>query len=509
MLKHFAITAAAMLACGTTMGQKVLSLEECEEMALQNNKEHQISEEEVKQAEFEKKAAFAKYFPDISLKAAYFRNQKEMSLLSETMYLPIGTVTENGFAFATPTMQADGTLASSQLNNKWQILGMDETGKPIVAPLDKDNKPFDPKKNPEKLMWKEHTTIPKEELEFDTRNLFVGALNLTQPLFMGGKIVAYNKICDLKKELAESKSTTNKSDILVNVDEAYWRTVSLYNKKKAVESLIGLLDTMAYNVNELIKAGLATQKDALTVAVKRNEAKMTKVRVENGISLYKMQLAQYCGMPIDEPYELADKDLEKIPVQEEPMPDMNEVYANRSELKSLSIAKEIYEQKAKVVRADMMPTLALTANYLLTNPNLYDGFENKFGGQWNIGVVMNVPLFHMGERYFKYQAAKSEATVQALKLEETQEKIGLQVNQYSYKQTEALRKLEVAQDNVNEATENLRMAELSYKEGILSVSDLLAAQTAWLGATADRIDAEIDAKINGLYLQKSAGKLGK
>lgn len=512
MLRRIASMTTAVLISSTLMGQRVLSLDSCESLALQNNKEQQISNEEVKQAEYEKKAAFALYFPDISLKAAYLRNQKELSLISEDLFLPIGTVTESGFGFdKTPvTPNGDGTFTlGSQVSNKWKPI-LDENGQvKTMVPLDAQGNAFDPTQNPEKLQWKEYTTIPKDEMEFDTRNVFVCALNLTQPLFMGGKIVAYNKLSDLKRELAESKNTTNKEEILVKVDEAYWRTVSLYNKLKAVNSLIGLLDTMSYNVDVLIQEGVATKKDALTIAVKRNEAKMTKVRIENGINLYKMQLAQYCGIPSDEPYELADKDLDNIPVNEVPLPNMEEVYQNRSELKSLTLAKEIYDQKAKVVRADMLPTLALTANYFGTNPNMYNGFENKMGWQWNVGVVLNVPLFHMGERYYKYQAAKSEAAVQELKLGDTQEKVNLQVNQYSYKQTEALRKLGVAEDNLREAEENLRMAQISYNEGVVTTSDLLGAQTAWLGATSDKIDAEIDAKINGLYLLKSSGNLGK
>ena len=69
------------------------------------------------------------------------------------------------------------------------------------------------------------------------------------------------------------------------------------------------------------------------MAVKRNEAKMTMVKVDNGIKLYKMQLAQYCGLPIEEDYEIADKDLKDIPVKEEPKPSSDEVKNNRPELK--------------------------------------------------------------------------------------------------------------------------------------------------------------------------------
>jgi outer membrane protein len=493
-MKKISCTVMALIACATLYGQRTLNQDSCEALALQNNKDLQIADEEVKQAEYEKKSAFAQYFPDISIKGGYLRNEKQLALLGEDQYLPI--------CYAGG---ADGSIAvdQSQIANKMVAYNGS------YVPLDANGQPFDPTKNPEKIIWKNYTTIPKDQMTFDTRNIYVGVLNLTQPIFMGGKIVAYNKVCDLKKELADSKKETSRQEVLKNVDEAYWRTVSLYSKKKAVQGLIDLLDTMQNNVNEMVDEGVATKKDQLTVAVKRNEAKMTMVKVDNGIKLYKMQLAQYCGLPIEEDYEIADKDLKDIPVKEEPKPSSDEVKNNRPELKSLELANALYDQKTTIARAALLPTVALTANYLASNPNCYDGFENKFGYEWNIGIVVNIPLFHFGADYYKWQAAKSEATVAKLQYDDTEEKVNLQVNQYSYKQTEALRKLDVANKNMDEAQENLRMAQLSFEAGVISTSNLLEAQTAWLGAQSDKIDAEIDAKINGIYLRRAGGNLGK
>lgn len=501
-MRRIGLALISLTIVSNAMAQRVLTLDSCEVLAIKNNKEQKIASAEVEQAQYEKKSAFAQYFPNISIKGAYFRNQKEIALLGEDAMLPIGTAMKDGsFGFTLPTMQADGTLASSQLNNKWAMVNGH------AVPLDANGLPFNPKTNPEKLQWKEYTTIPKEQMEADTRNLFIAALNLTQPIYMGGKIVAYNKVCDLKKELAESKQQTQQEDIIESVDEAYWRIVSLYSKKKAVQGLIDLLEKMSKDVDELINSGVATKKDALTVSVKKNEAKMTMVKVENGIQLSKMQLAMFCGIPLNENFDLADQNIESIPVEEKLKPNMDEVYQNRSEIKSLELAKSIYDQKVTIERSALLPNVALMANYLGTNPNVYDGIETKFGWQWSVGVVVNIPLFHFGADYYKMKAAQSESLVQQLKLDETKEKIDLQVTQYTFKQNEAIKKLEVANENLTEAKENLRMAQLSFESGIITASNLLEAQTAWLGATSDVIDAEIEAKIYGIHLDRSAGKL--
>lgn len=504
MAKRFIMVMGSLLSATFLWAQSsVYTLEECREMAMKNNKERKIAQEEVEKATYERKAAKTKYFPDLSLRGAYVRNGDELSLVSEDLYLPIGTLSSTGFGFELPTLQADGTISSSQLNNKWTFANGS------VVPLDKDGKPFDPRKNPEKLQWKEYTTIPKEELEFDTRNIYIASLNLTQPVFMGGKIVAYNKITELKKELAESKLKTLKEDVIVDVDAAYWQIVSLNNKKQAVVALVKLLDKMQGDVKSLIESGLATKADELSVSVKRNEAEMSLFKVENGIRLSKMLLAQYCGLPLEEDFTLADENNEEIAIVEPEPYDINDVYNNRSEIRSLEIANSIYEQKVKVERAALMPNVALFGTYAGTNPSTKNGFEKEFGFDWHVGVIVNVPLLHWGESIYTMKAAKCEANIAKYKEEEAKEKIELQVSQSSFKRSEAIRKWEVSKHNLERADENLRLATLGFNEGVIPASNLLEAQTAWLAAKSDKIDAEIEAKISEINYEKAIGNLGK
>jgi outer membrane protein TolC len=463
-------------------------------MALENNKEQKISEKEIKIAEYQQKAAFTKYLPELSVKGAYVRNQNKTSLIGEDMFLPIGTRMPDG---------SFGFTKDDILNPTIETGGME-------VPLDENMHPFDPREHPEKLRWKNYTTIPKDELTFDTRNMYIGVLNLTQPIFMGGKIIAYNKIARLNQELALSQQETNKQEIILKTDEIYWQIVSLVNKRKTVEGLIRLLDKMERDVKILIETGFATKADELTVLVRKNEAEMALLKVDNGIVLSKMLLAQYCGIPLKEKFTLADENIENIPLLQ-PLEKINmeEVMDNRDEIKSLTYAQELHKQKEKIVRADLLPNIAFTANYLASNPNIINGFEKKFGFTWNIGVVVNIPLLHWGENIHLLNAAKSETAIAELKLMDTKEKIELQVSQSEFKQSEAFRKLEIAYRNQEKANENLRYATVGFEEGVIPASNLLEAQTAWLTANSDKIDAEIEAKMSEIYLQKATGILGK
>ena len=173
----------------------------------------------------------------------------------------------------------------------------------------------------------------------------------------------------------------------------------------------------------------------------------------------------------------------------------------------MDLAAKIYDQKINVVRAEFLPSVGLTANYLFTNPSLVNGFERKVRGMWAVGVMVKVPVFHWGEGLYKVKAAKAEANIARYKLDDVKEKVELQVTQSTYKVNEAAKKLAMAEKNMSKAEENLRYATLGFKEGVIPTSNVLEAQTAWLSAQSGKIDAQIDLKMSEVYLNKSMGTL--
>ena len=275
------------------------------------------------------------------------------------------------------------------------------------------------------------------------------------------------------------------------------------------ESFLDLVNRLDGDVEKMIREGVATKADGLTVKVKVNEAEMLLTKVDNGLALSKMVLCQLCGMDLDTKFTLTDEDRTDLQVSET-VPDdaVQRAWTYRPELKSLDWANKIYEDKVRVVRSEMLPSLALTGGYLVSNPSLLNGFENKFRGMWNVGIMLSVPVFHWNEGIYKVKAAKSEVNIARLQQTEAQEKIELQVNQSLFKNTEAQKRLALSEKNMEKAEENLRYADKGFKEGVIPVTNVMEAQTAWLSALSDRIDAQIDLKLAQTYLQKAMGTLG-
>ncbi len=452
LLLTFVVTVSCMHA------QRMLTLEECRNLAIQNNKELQISGEKIKMADNEKKAAFTKYFPQLSANGAYMWNQKDINLLD---------------------MGALSSSLSSSLGGLAQL--------PMI----------------------QHLMSGVNDMQhLDVQNIWVGNVSLVQPVFMGGKIVNYNQITKFAKQLAESMNNLQLQDLIYKTDETYWQVISLVNKKKLADAYVDLLRKMDSDVTAMIYEGVATESDGLSVKVKLNEAEMAQTKVENGLALTRMLLAQICGLSLEEDLSLADEKLDNFPVETtQASADLNEAFMNRNELRSLDLATKIYKRKERIALAEMLPNVALAANYFVTNPNVFNGFKNDFAGMFNVGVMVKVPLSGWWEGTYRRNSAKAETRIKTLEWQDAREKIELQVNQSVYKVNEAGKKLIASSRNMENAEENLRRANFGFEEGVIPALNLMEAQTAWVSARSSLIDAQIEVKLTEVYLSKALGKL--
>jgi outer membrane protein len=373
------------------------------------------------------------------------------------------------------------------------------------APVDAAGNVFDPKVNPEKIQWKNYALLPKSAMEFDIKNVFAGSIGFVQPIFMGGKIRELYNIAKYGENLAQAQQESKITDLLLEVDEAYWRVVSLENKVKLAKEYRDLVAKVDSNVTDMITEGVATKAEALKVRVKLNEADITMTKAEDGLNLSRMALNQLCGMPLDDVYTLADQNLAEETVTQ--LIPLDQALSNRPEIKQLIQMENIAKSNEKIMISRFLPNIVLSGNYLVTNPNSFDGYKNQFGGMYSIGVVANIPLFHFGDKIHTLNAAKSQHKIATMQLEETKEKMQLQIKQSSYKVAESLKKKTSTEHNVEQAEENLRYANEGFTEGVITSTDLLGAQTAWLSAKSESIDANIDVKLTNLYLAKSLGTL--
>ena len=479
--------------------QRLLSLDSCRAMALQNNKELSISRVKQDVAANLRKSARTKYLPHVSALGGYEWTSKEISLLSDEQK---ETLSNLGTSLTTGISGKAGEIMSQVPASVWQLLGsIGITPEGIAGNLAQLTGGLGSSLNGvgQGIVDAFHT---------DTRNMFAGAVMVTQPVFMGGAIIAMNKMADIGEDLAANATEQKRQLTLYNIDQAYWQVVSLRHKQKLAQGYLDLVKKLDGDVQKMIQEGVATRSEGLSVSVKVNEAEMMLTKVDDGLVLSKMLLCQLCGLPMSEQIVLVDEEREDLDAVElAPQLEVEQALENRPELKQLQNLVDLSKQQTNVLKAGNLPQVALTGGYMVSNPNLYNGFQRKFDGVWNVGVLVRIPVWNWGDVAYKVRASKGATTIARLQMDEAREKITLQVNQSNFQVQEANRKLEMTKANIRKAEENLRTADLGFREGVISSTTVMEAQTAWLQAQSQKIDAEIDVKLSQVNLQKALGTL--
>ena len=489
------ITLISVLCAVLPSTAQTLSLDSCRAMALRNNKQLAMGRVEKDIAYNIRKSARTKYLPRITALGGYELMSKEISLLNNAQKSFFENLGTNAIGSLTAPLAEDLTSMVQE-----GIISP-ETAQKISQEIAQGTSGIASYGNGigEKI---------KDAFRTDTRQIFAGSVTLTQPIFMGGAITAMNRMADIQERLAANHLDQQTDEMIYNVDHTYWLVVSLRNKYKLAQSFNKLVTKLNDDVQKMIREGVATRADGLKVAVKVNESEMALTQAENGISLAKMLLCQECGLPLDSDIVLEDENSDNLAiVSNEVNIDTETAISNRPETRMLEDAVSLSREATNLVRAAFLPQVALTGGYLITNPNLYNGFEKKFSGIWNVGIIARIPVWNWFESTYKIRASKATTVLAEYKLTETKEKMELQIQQAKFKVSEANKRLTMADKNIKSAEENLRCADIGFKEGVISSTDVIGAQTAWYQAHSQKIDAEIEVRMCQLNLKKSLGEM--
>ena len=495
-------TAADKIENGTAESQEViaerrnvLSLKRCRELALANNKQLAISKLTAQIAENTHKAAKTKYLPRVTGMAGYEHLSREISLLNDKQKqtlssLGSATVGKLGSQIGQTIgqLQQQGIISAQAAQRLADVLGG------ITTPLSQAGNNIG-------------ETI-RRGLRTNTKNMYAAGIMVTQPIYMGGGIKALNDIATIGEEFAQNDIQLKQQTVLFAVDNAYWLIVSLKEKSILAIQYRNLISKLHDNVTKMYDAGVATKADGLKVSVAENTANLTISEIENGISLAKMALCQLCGLPLDGDLMLEDEATDNLSAFVPANYNSADTAFNaRPEVRILQNTVDITKQNTKIIQALYRPHLALTAGYTVSNPNAFNGFEQKFKDIWSIGLVLHVPIWNWGEGKYKVRAARTATQMAQMELSDVRNKIRLEVEQTRFRLKNANSRLATAHKNMVSAEENLRVANLGFKEGVMTVTDVMQAQTAWMSAKTAIVDAEIDIRTAQVALRKALGEL--
>lgn len=494
MRKFILLTLMCALAA-TSGAQTYLSLDSCKAMALRNNKQLNISRLSKEVAKNVRKAARTKYLPKVDAMGGYLYTSKQISIISGrqrqalgSLGTSLGSQAQASVSDMLSALTQQGILTPDQAEQLGGALS--QTGQSLGQAGNKLGQEV------------------ADAFDTDTRHMWAGAVMVRQSIYMGGAIKAANKIADIGESMADDDLDLKRQATLYGVYQAYWTTVSLEQKRNLALSYKELVEKLSQDVKKMINQGVATKADGLRVDVRVNEADMQLTQVVNGLSLAKMLLCQLCGLPLNEDIQLTDSAEGKGNVSALTLDNSaDSTFSDRPEIRLLEHSIAISEQTTNLIRAGNLPKVSLVGGYMTTNPSVYDGFRRRFSGVWNVGVIIQVPIWDWFDTTYKIRASKAATNIAKMELSDAREKVELQVTQSQYKMREAQKRLAMASQNIKSAEENLRCANLGFREGVMGITEVMEAQTAWQLAQSQKIDAEVEVKLSELSGAKALGTL--
>ena len=482
--------------------QEVYSLQKCRELALQNNRQLKISNMTVDVAENTRKAAKTKYLPRVDALAGYQHFSREISLLSDDQKNTLSNLGTNTFGQLggqigqnLSSLAQQGVLSPQVAQQLGQLLSN------VSTPLTQAGNNIGQSIN--------------DAFRSNTKNVYAGGIVVNQPIYMGGAIKAANDMAAIGEQVAQNNISLKRQLVLYGVDNAYWLAISLKKKEALAIRYRDLAQKLNEDVKKMIREGVATRADGLKVEVAVNTADMQIARIQSGVSLAKMALCELCGLDLNGDIQLSDErdaDLPPTPSTQFdnyiiPASDSTRLNETRPELRLLQNAVDMSKQNTKLLRSLYLPHVLLTAGYSVSNPNLFNGFQKRFTDLWNIGVTVQVPVWTWGENKYKVRASKTATSIAQLEMDDVRKKIDLEIEQNRLRLKDANKQLATSHKNMAAAEENLRCANVGFKEGVMTVTEVMAAQTAWQTSRMAIIDAEISVKLAQAGLQKALGGL--
>lgn len=349
------------------------------------------------------------------------------------------------------------------------------------------------------------SVLPDIPLKFTLNNTLMAGVNVEQPIYMGGKIVAGYKMSKLARQMNETNRILTRSEVIVETDKAYWMLVRAEELRLTALAYQDAVQQLLQDVENGVKAGMMQRNDLLKVQVNLNEANLQLLRAENAIRLAQMNLCQVVGLPLytDLQAHTSFSNLPETQSNNLPMADIT----MRPEYLLLNKQVELSKQRTKVTRADYLPTVGVAGSYTYIDGVRLNDTKLMSRGGFSAAISVKIPLFEWGRGINKVRSAKFDEQISRLQLQQAEEKMTLEVAQAMNAFTEAQLESAHAARSIEQAEENMRLSKDLYEVGMETLPNFLEAQTMWQKACSDYVNARAQEEVSRTEYLKAAGKL--
>ena len=441
--------------------QQVLTLDECRQLALENNKQMVIAAENREKAGYDVNMYRANFGPRLSATGNYLFTSARMEKTIPGAYLP------------TFVPDASGQLVPNILTTV--------DGVPL---------------------FREYAYFPDMNLELKLNGTYTAGLRLEQPVYMGGKINSAYRMSKIGEEIAGMNEVKTRAETILQADEAYWTYVQALELEKTARAYRELVGQLQADVQNAYDAGMKPRNDLLKVQVRFNEAELQVLQASNGVRLARMNLCHVLGLPLTTEIAAAEA-LDGQKFTGLPEADITA----RPEYGMLTKQVELKEQQIRLARSEYLPNIGVGGNFGYANGLKLNGDKLLDKTSFSAVVSVSIPIFHWGEGRNKVKSAATERNIALLQRDEISEQMELELRQAQNELEESRMEVRLTTRSLEQAEENRQESRNRYDAGMETMSDHLEAQTLWQQACSEQIRARTAARLSETRYLKAAGRL--
>jgi outer membrane protein len=429
-MKRTIIIAILIAVVGITGMSQTLSLDSCKYYALENNLKIKEAQMELKASEQVKKNAFTNYFPTINAGAVAMKaNKGLLEIETPEMNLPV----YNGNPATLPTATQFAYLPGMNLEL------LDYTNAAMVTAI--------------------------------------------QPLYVGGRVRNGNKLASIGEEFSQHQLNLTTEEVLMKTEYLYWTIMSLKEKKKTLQNYEKLLNNLLKDVSVSYEAGLIQKSDLLKVQLELNKVNANMLKVDNGLSLLQMSLAQHIGIEYSEDMSIADTVIQVV-APETIYNNPGQALVNRNEYQMLNKAVDAELLQKKMAVGEIMPSVAVGVQGLYLDVLEQ---QNSYG---LVFATVSVPISGWWGGSHKIKEHQIKVDIAQNNLKEKSELLMLQMDKTYKNLLESYEQIKVSESSEQHASEHFAVVKDNFEAGVVSTSDLLEAQAI----QQQSMDAVVDAK---------------
>lgn len=463
-MKRIIFSIVTLAVTASPLSAQQLTIEQCREMALQNNKDKQSAKLTSTQAEYTRKSTRALFTPDFSVHGTAIYNTGK------------------------------GVLGYSIADLK------DGVANAIIQGV-KDG--FIPPELAEKLNQLGQRVPDKLGIDYKMGFIASASIMMKQPIYMGGKIRAGYNMSKTGVLMARENERKTEAEVIQEVDEAYAKCVKANELLVVAEKYKALLQELEKNVQSAIKHGMKLKNDEMKVQVKLNEVELQIRRAQNAQRLAAMNLCHVTGQPLNTQLTVSSD----YPVVQDVAALQSDDIKSRPEYALLDYQAQLAADQIKMVRSEMLPQIALLAQYGYTRGVEFNNRLLMDNPNFTGGVTVTIPIYHFGERTNKVKAAKIKKQQAELERENKAELMMLELSRAANNLDEARLELDLSERSLTHAEQNMNLSKQQFNAGVETLSDYLESQALWQSAYQTKVDAHFQLYLSSVAYLKAAGRL--